>query len=252
MNVLGSLIIACSMYSKIPMPRVEWTKGRMKYVMCFFPLVGVAQAILLYGFARLAWKLELWVLYYVGGVVLPILVNGGIHMDGFLDVVDAKASYGDRDKKLEILKDPHTGAFAIIGCAIYLMLYLALFVELPAVYVPAMGTVYVLTRALSGLSVVCFPKAKTSGLVSAFSDGAQKRIVIAAMIGYMAVSAYILVWCAGILAGTVCVAVVFLIYGYYYRMSQKEFGGITGDLAGYFLQICELGLLFALVIAGRF
>ena len=29
-------------------------------------------------------------------------------------------------------------------------------------------------------------------------------------------------------------------YLYYYRMSLKKFGGITGDLAGYFLQMCEL------------
>ena len=45
------------------------------------------------------------------GVVLPRIVNGGIHMDGFLYVVDAKASFGEKEKKLEILKDPHTGAF---------------------------------------------------------------------------------------------------------------------------------------------
>lgn len=34
-----------------------------------------------------------------------------------------------------------------------------------------------------------------------------------------------------------------VVFGYYYRMSRKQFGGVTGDLAGYFLQICELALL---------
>ena len=29
------------MYSKIPMPQSEWTKENMRYVMCFFPLIGV-------------------------------------------------------------------------------------------------------------------------------------------------------------------------------------------------------------------
>ena len=37
MNLLGSLAIAFSMYSVIPMPQVSWTKERMKYAMCFFP-----------------------------------------------------------------------------------------------------------------------------------------------------------------------------------------------------------------------
>ena len=47
MKLLGSMVIAFSMYSRIPMPRVEWTKERMKYAMCFFPLVGVVQGICL-------------------------------------------------------------------------------------------------------------------------------------------------------------------------------------------------------------
>ena len=41
MKFLYGIIIAFSMYSKIPMPKIEWSKERMEYVMCFFPLVGV-------------------------------------------------------------------------------------------------------------------------------------------------------------------------------------------------------------------
>ena len=47
MNGLYSCIIAVSTYSKIPMPNVEWTEDRMRYVMCFFPLVGIAQGAVL-------------------------------------------------------------------------------------------------------------------------------------------------------------------------------------------------------------
>lgn len=249
MKLLGSLVIAFSMYSKIPMPRMTWTSGRMRYVMCFFPLVGLAQGILLYGFAKVAWGLELWILYYIGGVVLPILVNGGIHMDGLLDVLDAKASYGEREKKLEILKDPHIGAFGVLGCIVYLMIYAAVFVELPAASVPAVGAVYVLTRALSGLSVVWFPKAKKSGLAAAFSDEAQKTAVAATMVVYAGAAIAWICLTAGVAAGSGCAGAALLVYGYYYRMSNREFGGITGDLAGYFLQICELVLLAVLALA---
>ena len=42
-----------------------------------------------------------------------------------------------------------------------------------------------------------------------------------------------------------------VVFGYYYRMSRKQFGGVTGDLAGYFLQICELALLVGgLIVQG--
>ena len=51
-----------------------------------------------------------------------LLVTGGIHLDGFMDTTDARSSYGDREKKLAILKDSHVGAFAVIGCSFYLIL----------------------------------------------------------------------------------------------------------------------------------
>ena len=55
-------------------------------------------------------------------VLLPVLVTGGIHMDGFLDTTDALSSWQPREKKLEILKDSHAGAFAIImGCSYFVL-----------------------------------------------------------------------------------------------------------------------------------
>ena len=49
MYLLESCVIAISMYSKIPMPRVEWKEKNMKYAMCFFPLVGCVNGILVFG-----------------------------------------------------------------------------------------------------------------------------------------------------------------------------------------------------------
>ena len=40
MNLIRSFFIAFSMYSKIPMPRTDWTKEAMRYAMCFFPVIG--------------------------------------------------------------------------------------------------------------------------------------------------------------------------------------------------------------------
>ena len=41
-----------------------------------------------------------------GFCLIPVWVTGGIHLDGYADTCDALSSYGDREKKLEILKDP--------------------------------------------------------------------------------------------------------------------------------------------------
>ena len=109
MNIIKSICVAFSMYSKIPMPRVEWNEKNMKYAMCFFPLVGavIGGLMLLVRFlcGRFGFNTSV---YAVVMTALPVLVSGGIHTDGFIDTVDALSSYGDKEKKLEILKDPHT------------------------------------------------------------------------------------------------------------------------------------------------
>ncbi len=133
-KVLQGLLMAFSLYSRIPVPQAEWSKGGMRYAFCFFPLVGVVIGAAVAGFdclARVAHVGE--VARSCVGAALPLLLTGGIHMDGFLDTVDARSSCQPRERKLEILKDPHTGAFAIIGGGVYLLMYLAVFSDIAGV-----------------------------------------------------------------------------------------------------------------------
>ena len=60
-----------------------------------------------------------------GFALIPVWITGGIHLDGYADTCDALSSYGDREKKLEILKDPHCGAFAVIRLCSYFLAYFA-------------------------------------------------------------------------------------------------------------------------------
>lgn len=246
----SGLLIAFSLYSRIPVPQTSWTEAGMRYALCFFPLVGAVIGGTVYGFVRLAELAGLnefaWACI---GTALPLMITGGIHMDGFLDTVDARSSCQAREKKLEILKDPHTGAFAIIGCGIYLLLYLAVFSQLTQDAFPAAAGVYVMVRALSGWSVVFFPKAKKDGLAYTFAEEARKRAVGGAMVFWWASAAALLLWAGGIAGGLAILAAV-MIFIWYYRMAVREFGGVTGDLAGYFLQICELGMLAVFAAAG--
>ena len=40
-----------------------------------------------------------------------------------------------------------------------------------------------------------------------------------------------------------------LVFAYYYRMTMDKFGGVSGDPAGWFLQVCELALLAAAAVS---
>lgn len=249
MWLLNAMIIAIAMYSKIPMPRVDWNEKNMRYAMCFFPLVGVIIGVLeiVAGNLITVWKGEGTFFYAVVLTLIPVFITGGIHLDGFADTMDAKSSYGDREKKLEILKDPHTGAFAIISLCCYFLLCVGIFSEMRIKRLFAAALVFVFSRSLSGISVVSFQAAKNSGLLRTFQDGAQKRNVRIVLIFWLfatVVGFYLIAGLCGVAAAAVGLAVFF----YYYQFSRKQFGGITGDLAGYFLQLCELLMLAVLAL----
>ena len=70
------------------------------------------------------------------------------------------APTGKRKRKLEILKDPHTGAFAVIGLCVYFLADAALWSEVTAEMLPVVSCMYVISRSLSGISVVSFQAAK--------------------------------------------------------------------------------------------
>lgn len=255
-NILSGCFIAFSMYSRIPVPMVEWTKPRMRYVLCWFPAVGAVCGVIFW----------LWFFgaEYLGinpaaagilGSCIPIFVTGGIHLDGFLDTLDARSSFGTKEQKLNILTDPHIGAFAAIGLGVYLLSYAGCLVQL---YLAVLETqkwqrmavfclIFPLERALSGLSVVCFPCARDSGLAKTFSDAAHKKrtagILLTLTGGIVLILLTLGIWETAVVGG-----LGILIFFRYRQMAQREFGGITGDLAGWFLQVFELTELAALTV----
>lgn len=242
MSIINSFFIALSMYSRIPVPRVGWEKENMRYAMCFFPMIGVVIGAVMYLAGWLLDKTSVGGLFR--GVVftlIPIIITGGIHMDGFMDTMDALGSWGDREKKLEILKDSHAGAFAILGMGCYLMWSVAVWSELPAEVLRVCGVSFVLSRALSGFSVVTFPAARNSGLLKMFQDGAQKKVVRITMCLYVA-AAVIMMAVMNARAMTGAVTGVMIAFLYYIVVSRKQFGGVTGDLAGFFLETAELAM----------
>lgn len=243
--------IAFSMYSKIPMPKTDWNKKNMKYALCFFPVVGIAILALVMLWNYISVNLQMGnIMHTAILVVIPILVTGGIHLDGFLDTMDALSSYQPMEKRLEILKDPHTGAFAIISAVTYFILYFGVWSEVQGKALIILSIGFVLSRTLSGLSIVIFPCAKNSGLAATFSDAAEKNKVKYVMIVYIFICTLIMLF-INVLLGGICVTTAFIVFIYYKVMSKNNFGGITGDLAGYFLQICELLMALSVVFVEK-
>ena len=247
-----ALIIAFSMYSIIPMPRTEWRSGAMKYALCFLPLVGIIEGIIVYGMGSFLLGLGLSELLFAAIMsALPIIYSGGIHMDGFLDTCDALGSYGSKERRLEIMKDSNSGAFAIIGALLFGILSIGFYSEIDERVLLFMAFGYPLSRALSVLALMFFKGAREGGLAATFSGAADKGLVRLAMGFYilLCLSAAFYFSAAG---GMVLLIFSAIAYFLHYYNCMHNFGGITGDLAGFFLEVYELILLVLLVVCFRF
>ena len=133
------------------------------------------------------------------GTAIPLAVTGGFHVDGFMDTMDAFHSYQPREKKLEILKDSHIGAFSVICLVLYELIYIGAYSEIDAVRqagIVAAG--FFLSRCLSGIAAMTFPGAKKEGLLYMFTSKAHERAVKTALFLQTAAVAVLMLYLDGV------------------------------------------------------
>lgn len=259
-GIFGGICLAFSLYSRLPVPGGRWQKKNRRYVLCAFPAVG---CVIGFGGALFG-LLCLWLgqrgvwprpLLAAAFALFPLWLTGGIHLDGFLDTLDALASCAEPSRKLEILKDPHVGAFAVIGLGGYLLLWQGAMAGLLAqaqhnrAQLLALPAAMTLSRACSAGLLVSLPDARADGMKAALSrDAAAGRVRLVALLWAAASLAAVCAanWRRGAALGALAGALAL----WYAHKSRKTFGGVTGDLAGWYVTVQELGYLAVLTLGG--
>ena len=256
MKLFKAIAVAFAQYSRIPVPRFEWKEEDMRYSLSAFPLVGAVIGLVFLGVFRCA---EHFALPDTAAALLltavPLMITGGFHVDGFMDVSDALSSFKSREEKLAILKDPHIGAFAVIRLAVCGLIYVASLITVLASdgsssLILGVASGFVLSRCLSAQSVLNFKSAKKEGMLyyeaTAAAGGRKVNIIIVSILSAIAL------WFMAFFswpAGGLLMAAALLSFIWYKHISYKEFGGITGDTAGYFVVICETAIAAAAALA---
>ncbi|MCI8554552.1 MAG: adenosylcobinamide-GDP ribazoletransferase [Clostridiales bacterium] len=261
LSFLQSLAIALSMYSLIPMPRLDWREDNMRWSLACLPVVGLLAGVLLGGWSFLALHISVSPLLFAAvAVLLPVALSGGFHMDGFLDAVDALFSRRDREEALKIMKDPRCGPFAVLCCGGLLLLGAGAWSQLLSVPVllPAACTAPVVSRALTVAAGSRLPYASSSTLGVLFASRSARGVrrlslwESAAALLLLPTSSWLSGGLAGLAAGITATLLVLLLYSWYRRMVLRRFGGVTGDLLGFFVTLCELALPLALAVISLF
>ena len=237
---MTSLILAIRTLTRLPIPGEH--KGALAQSLPYFPFVGAILAALLLG-TGYGWSLSPFFDWYRGQalvyVVLLALLTGGLHLDGLADWADSFGADGDKERALQIMKDPGLGAFGAVALVLYLLLQLELITKLLEMGLGLwLWVLLVLSRGMM-VELMCFyPNARGSGLGQAYMESANKThrllaqlfalVLVYPFFGAPALSAW---------------GVAFLWTHFFGVLSTKRLGGITGDLIGANGLLIELILL---------
>lgn len=248
-------LMAISMFTVIPLPRYQWDDEGGKNIMKFYPVIGLIVGLIWYGSFRLLNLLGASIMVTAAiTLIIPFVLTGMLHLDGYMDVCDALLSRRNKEEKLRILKDPHTGAFAVISVV---MLFIVNFSGIYTVIsnsiqgnsvnninTSAIGLILIpiISRSLMGYLLLSKESMKGSSLGAFFKQGTGKvdRFIL---LSCLIISSIILVFIFGI-CGLIMSLAMILASTFLVNKSAKEFDGMSGDSAGYGLVIAEtIGVL---------
>ncbi len=243
-RALAALASAVSYFTVIPLGRLAAGPAPDAFALSFLPLVGA----LVGAVAGLAgWILSSHVPLVVAGVVawaLAIALTGAIHVDGFLDACDGLLVTAPVERRLEILRDPRHGTFAVVGMAMLAALWIAAIVAIaPARWIALFAFTGACARLCAILNAWRYPYARAGAATRSFTS--RPSVAIVAVCAVALVAGAWLLGAGGYIALGVALAVAL---GLGWWASRRLGGGLTGDVYGALVVVCEVVMLLVLSV----
>ena len=168
----------------------------------------------------------------------------------------ALGSWKGKEEKLAILKDVHAGSAAVLQGGLMLLAGFAAWLSLlesgnMPERLPQLLPIFLMSRALSALSIYLLPNARGAGTVYDFTAARARRMGRLICGFYLFVAAAALFGAGTLFTGACILAAVLLAALYSGARAALSFGGMTGDLAGFLLTNCETAGLIAAALAFR-
>jgi adenosylcobinamide-GDP ribazoletransferase len=234
---MRSLRIAFGLMTTLPVKLPEdWSAGDSGRAAVWYPLVGLVIGALTW----LTWKGATFLFPpLVTGIITLVVwvaLTGGLHLDGLADCCDGLFASVAPERRLEIMKDPHVGAFGVIGLILILFLKAAALAALT----PVSSFGILLAASFARWCILpagLLPLARPSGMGSDFAAGFQRSFMIWAAIIPLILA--ILLGRRGILSSVAGLGAAGLVLW----LAKSRIGGVTGDVFGMVVEIVEVVVL---------
>ena len=261
--MIRGFLMSLGMFSVIPVPRNSWNEKYMPLVIPALPVVGLLIGLLWYGAAWFLLRLDVPVMMTsVFLLLIPFVLTGLIHLDGFMDTADAVLSRRPLEDKKRILKDPNAGAFSVIAVILLMLLqFSAMYTIVGAVptvssmpvlqwnliwgpislHLPwltpfSFVVIPVVSRCVTGAALILCKPVFETGYNASFKAGTKNRhLVFIFILGLLCVVLAPLAALVGVVAGVG--TAVYL---------HRQFEGMSGDLCGCIVMVSECVALVGL------
>ena len=243
--MLNDLRTAFSFLTILPVGTAENPQPGQSFA--YFPLVGLVIGFILSGTAllldgRTTPEIQAFIL-----LALWVILTGGLHLDGFADSCDGLLATTEPARRLEIMKDPRVGSWALIGVV---LLLLGKWSALQGITPIMLIILPVLGRWGMVLAAYAFPYARAAGVGAYFRNGLGRSQVIAA-----SVMSIVIVTIVAFATQPLFVLVILLppviVYLTGKWVAGRLGGGLTGDVYGALCEAIELIVLLVLVTWAR-
>jgi adenosylcobinamide-GDP ribazoletransferase len=246
-RVLRAVRVALEFLTIIP---VRWggavTDADVAAARYAFPVVGAAIGLALaglseaLGYVHAAPLLASFLLVAAGAAI-----TGGLHLDGLADSSDGLFLWGDADRRLTAMRDPHVGSFGLLAIVLVVVGKFAVLSTLVGnrraldlLGAAAVSRTLILVAA--GLAPYARPQGTGQVVVEATTVTDSLWSVVAAL-----VLGAVLAGEAGLVASAAALLVAWTLS----HIANQRLGGVTGDILG---AVVELGELAYLVVLGLF
>lgn len=240
MKWIKGLLINLQFFTSIPIPvELPMDKVHLEKSIKTFPLLGLIQGaiyvLVLYAFLHWTPFSPLTAAFAVW--LAGIIVTGGIHLDGWMDASDGFFSYRDREKRLEIMSDPRTGAFGVLSVIVLLFSRFLFIYEIVVMIHPITYALIALlpffSKMVMGVLLLKVQAAKKEGLGTLFKHASGKKTLLSYPIYIVILFLVSALLLKGIILGMLSFIVVSaLILLFLRKKIMSWFGGMTGDVLG--------------------
>jgi len=231
-DIFKGFALAVSMLTTVPFFKVhDFFKGINGYSVMFYPLVGFLLGLVLWAvhslLAPFAPSLHVGIIIFV----LWVLLTGALHLDGFSDTVDGL--YVAKEKALRVMKDSHVGGMGMIMSATFLIAKASSLAHFEAFYL--LPIILMLSRLNVVLAIYFYPYISENGMSTLAKEEFTKTELFIALFYALVIVAFFNMYLALVSA----LLVLFVIKSFFI----KRYGGFTGDIYGFSIEVTELVLL---------